>query len=155
MSECQTEGTKEKISGRESSMDMPIVVVDADKDQCEKLCALLRQENYRAVELHSLPNLKKIVQETSCRVVIMDLDSLPVDNRFIKEFRRQNPGLPVMVLSNRSFHPELEQVMSKHICACLRKPPDPEELLYCIKSFCENQRDSSGRQRGEGSEYAQ
>jgi len=135
-------------------MDMPIVVVDADKDQCEKLCALLRQENYRAVELHSLPNLKKIVQETSCRVVIMDLDSLPVDNRFIKEFRRQNPGLPVMVLSSRSFHPELEQVMSKHICACLRKPPDPEELLYCIKSFCENEHDSSGRQRGEGSEIA-
>ncbi|NQT68304.1 MAG: response regulator [Desulfobacteraceae bacterium] len=135
-------------------MDRPIVVVDADKNQCEKLCALLRQENYRAVELHSLLSLKKILQETSCRVVIMDLDSLPVDNRFIKEFRRQNPGLPVMVLSSRSFHPELEQVMSKHICACLRKPPDPEELLYCIKSFCENEHDSSGRQRGEGSEIA-
>jgi len=135
-------------------MDMPIVVVDADKNQCEKLCALLRQENYRAVELHSLLNLKKILQETSCRVVIMDLDSLPVDNRFIKEFRRQNPGLPVMVLSSRSFHPELEQVMSKHICACLRKPLDPEELLYCIRSFCEKEHDSSGRQRGEGSEYA-
>jgi DNA-binding NtrC family response regulator len=148
-------GTKEKISGRESLMDRPIVVVDADKNQCEKLCALLRQENYRAVELHSLPNLKKIVQDTSCRVVILDLDSLPVDNRFIKEFRGQNPGLPVMVLSSRSFHPELEQVMSKHICACLRKPPDPEELLYCIKSFCENEHDSSGRQRGEGCEIAQ
>ena len=146
---------KEKISGRESLMDTPIVVVDADKSQCEKLCALLRQENYRAIELHSLPNLKKILQETSCRVVIMDLDSLPVDNLFIKEFRRQNPGLPVMVLSSRSFHPELEQVMSKHICACLRKPPDPEELLYCIKSFCENEHDPSGRQRGEESiEYA-
>ena len=146
---------KEKISGKECLMDRPIVVADADKNQCEKLCALLRQENHNVVELHSLLNLKKIVQETSCRVVIMDLDSLPVDNRFIKEFRRQNPGLPVMVLSSRSFHPELEQVMSKHICACLRKPPDPEELLYCIKSFCENQHDSSGRQRGEGSEYAQ
>ncbi len=135
-------------------MDTPIVVVDADKNQCEKLCALLRQENYRAIELHSLPNLKKILQETSCRVVIMDLDSLPVDNLFIKEFRRQNPGLPVMVLSSRSFHPELEQVMSKYICACLRKPPDPEELLYCIKSFCENEHDPSGAPKGEGTEYA-
>ena len=125
-------------------MDRPIVVVDADKNQCEKLCALLRQENYRAVELHSLLNLKKIVQETSCRVVILDLDSLPVDHRFIKEFRRQNPGLPVMGLSSRSFHPELEQAMSKDICACLSKPPDPEELLYCIRSFCENEHDSSG-----------
>ncbi len=131
-------------------MDRPIVVVDADKNQCKNLCALLRQENYRAIELYSLPNLKKILQETSCRVVIMDLDSLSVDNRFFKEFRRQNPGLPVMVLSSRSFHPELEQVMSKHICACLRKPPDPEELLYCIKSFCENQHDSSGAPKGGG-----
>jgi len=136
-------------------MDRPIVVVDADKNQCKNLCGLLKQENHNVVELYSLLSLKKIVQDTPCRVVILDLDSVPVDNRFIKEFRRQNPGLPIMVLSSRSFHPELEQVMSKHICACLRKPPDQEELLYCIKSFCENQHDSSGRQRGEGSEYAQ
>ncbi len=131
-------------------MDMPIVVVDADKNQCKNLCALLKQENHNVVELHSLLSLKKIVQDTPCRVVILDLDSVPVDNRFIKEFKRQNPGFPIMVLSSRSFHPELEQVMSKHICACLRKPPDPEELLYCIRSFCENEHDSSGRKRGEG-----
>ena len=135
-------------------MDRPIVVVDADKNQRKNLCTILKQENHNVVELHSLPSLKKIVRDISCRVVILDLDSLPVDNRFIKEFRRQNPGLPVMVLSSRSFHPELEQVMSKHICACLRKPPDPEELLYCIKSFCENEHDLSERQKGEGSEYA-
>jgi DNA-binding NtrC family response regulator len=135
-------------------MDRPIVVVDADKNQCKNLCSLLKQENHNVVELHSLLSLKKIVRDTSCRVVILDLDSLPVDNRFFKEFRRQNPGLPVMVLSSRSFHPELEQVMSKHICACIRKPLDPEELTYCIRSFCENEHGPSGRQRGGDSEYA-
>jgi DNA-binding NtrC family response regulator len=152
--ECQTLGTKEKICGRESLMFRPILVVDADKNQSKNLCALLKQENHNVVELHSLLGLKKIIQDISCRVVILDMDSLPVDDRFIKELRRQNPGLPVMVLSSRSFHPELEQVMSKHICACIRKPPDPEELLYCIRSFCENEHGSSRRQRGEDSEYA-
>lgn len=126
-------------------MDRPIVVVDADKEQCENLCSLLERENYRTVKLHLLLNLERIIQETSCRVVILDLDTLTVNNRFITNLRRQNPGLPIMGLSSSPYHPELGQAMSDHICACLRKPPDLDELIYCIKSFCEN-----GPSPGEG-----
>ncbi len=129
---------KEKSQGRRSPMGRPIiVVVDADKEQCRKLCSLLIQENYETVGLHYLPNLEETVQKTSRGAVILDLDSLVVDNRFIKNFKRRYPDVPIMALSSRSYHPELEQSMSNHICACFKKPPDPDEIIYGIKGFCQ------------------
>ena len=118
-------------------MDRPIAVVDANKEECQELRAVLEGEDYRTIGLDSLVSLETYMQEGACRVVILDLDTLPVNNRFIVDLRKQNPGLPIIVLSSRQFHPELQQAMSTDICACLSKPPDPDELIYCLKSFCE------------------
>jgi len=48
----------------------------------------------------------------------------------------------LIVNKNSPFHPELEEAMSKHIHASLVKPVDDEELLYWLKSICENDSDS-------------
>ena len=125
-----------KHETQEIWMNRPIIVVDGDKAESEELCAVLERESYQTIALHSLVNLENRIQETICRVVILDLDNLPVDNRFITRLRKENPKLPIIALSNRPFHPDLKEAMSSHICACLRKPPDLEELIYCIKSFC-------------------
>jgi DNA-binding NtrC family response regulator len=119
-------------------MERPIIVVDADKGESEELCAALEQDNYRTVALDSLLHIGKKIQETACRVLILDLDNLPVDNRLITNLRRENPGLPIIGLSSSPFHPDLEEAMSSHICACLSRPPDFGELIYCIRSFCNN-----------------
>ncbi len=118
-------------------MDRPIAVVDANKEECQELCAVLEGEDYRTIGLDSLVSLETYMQEGACRVVILDLDTLPVNNRFISDLRKQNPRLPIILLSSRQFHPELQAAMSTDICACLSKPPDPDELIYCLKSFCE------------------
>ncbi len=119
-------------------MDKPIVVVNADHEQCRELCAMLDREHYRTTALYSLVHLESNIQASGCRVVILDLDNLNVDNRFIMKLRRRNPGLLIIGLSSRPFHPELEEAMSTHImCACLSKPVDSEELIYCLKSFGE------------------
>jgi DNA-binding NtrC family response regulator len=119
-------------------MDRPIAVVGADKEECQELCAVLEREDYKTVGLDSLVNLESYMQKGACRVVILDLDTLPVNNRFIVDLRKQNPRLPIIVLSSRQYHPELQQAMSTDICACLSKPPDPDELIYCLRSFCDN-----------------
>lgn len=119
-------------------MDRPIIVVDANKAQCRKLCDILEHEHYRVIALHSILSLERKIQETACLVIILDLDTQPVDNRFIADLRRKNPRLPIIGLSSRPFHPDLKEAMSTHICACLGKPPDPEELIYCVRSFCGN-----------------
>ncbi len=119
-------------------MDRPIVVVDADKAQCQKLCTLLERSNYRTVASHSLSNLERSVEEGPLQVVILDLDTLPVDNRFIMDLRRENPGVRIMGLSSRPFHPELQEAISKHFYACLYKPVDRDELFFWLKSIWEN-----------------
>lgn len=126
------------VRAQEIRMERPIIVVDADKAESQGLCAVLERDNYRTIALHSLGNLEERIQATASRVVILDLDTLPVDNRFITRLRKENPNLPIIGLSSRPFHPDLEEAMSSHICACLRKPPDLGELIYCIKSFCNN-----------------
>lgn len=115
----------------------PIVVVDADEVQCEELCAILEGEDFQTTALHSLAPLDGEIQAGAHRVVILDLDTLPINNRFFRNFKKKYPGICVIGLSSRPFHPELEEAMSKHIHACLGKPVDEEELVFWVKSSCE------------------
>ena len=116
-------------------MDKPIVVVDANEEQCQELCTMLEDWHYPAAPMHSLRDLETYIQARHCRAVILDLDTVPVDNRFLRKLRRIDQSLCIMVLSSRPFHPELEEAMSSHIYACLTKPVDEEELGYWIKSL--------------------
>lgn len=119
-------------------MEEPIVVVNANEAQCLELCVVLEQEHFRTTALHSLRALEGEVMEGSCRVVILDLDSLPVDNRLFRNLKRKNPGVHIIGLSSRPFHPELEEAMSRHISSCISKPVDVEELVYWIRSICQS-----------------
>ena len=119
-------------------MEEPVVVVNANVEQCQELCAVLEQENFRTTALHSLVALEGAVKDGSCRVVILDLDTLPVDNFLFRNLKRKNPGVHIVGLSSRPFHPELEEAMSRHISSCLSKPLDVEELVYWIRSICQS-----------------
>ena len=118
-------------------MQEPVVVVDADEKQRQEMCAVLEREDYRTVALHSLANLGREIREGERRVLILDLDTIPVDNRFFRGLKKENPGVCVIGLSSRPFHPELKEAMSSHIYACLGKPVDEEELVFWVKSLCE------------------
>lgn len=119
-------------------MEEPIVVVNADEAACRELCTGLEKEHFRTTALHSLVALEGAVKEGSCRVVILDLDTLPVDNFLFRNLKRKNPGVHIVGLSSRPFHPELEEAMSRHISSCLSKPLDVEELVYWIRSICQS-----------------
>ena len=121
-------------------MEEPIVVVNADEEACKELCTSLEKEHFRTTALHSLVALEGEVEQGVCRVVILDLDSLPVDNRLFREMKRKNPRIHIVGLSSRSFHPELEEAMSRHISSCLTKPVDMEELLYWLRNVCHEER---------------
>lgn len=121
--------------------DLPkpaVAVVDADEGQCGKLCALLQQLDYRAAPLHSLLDLEAHLKSHPDGIAILDMDTVPADNRFFRELRRKAPGLYVLALSSRSYHPGLEEAMGSHIYACLAKPLNPEEIRYWMKSIGEN-----------------
>ena len=118
-------------------MKQQIVVVDADKKQADHLCSMLEEQEYRAVRSESLTHVDQSITANSSRVVIVDLDTLPVDNHKLRYLKRTHPSLRVIAVSASRFHPELEESMSSHIYACMCKPIDPDELAYLLRSiFC-------------------
>jgi DNA-binding NtrC family response regulator len=130
-------------------MQMSVVVVNSNVEECRELCALLSGREYPAVSLSSLAELKECVRKgfesASLRVIIVDLDNLSVDNRLFRDLSKDYPNSCVIGLSSRTFHPELQEALSRDISACLLKPIDMDELVYWLRSVCDresNSRDS-------------
>lgn len=115
-----------------------VAVVDADEQQCGKLCALLQDLDYHATPLYALSDLEFFLTNHPDGIVILDMDTVAVDNRFFRELKRQAPGFYLLVLSSRSYHPGLGEAMGSHICACLAKPLDQEEFRYWIRCIAGN-----------------
>jgi DNA-binding NtrC family response regulator len=122
-------------------MEKEIVVLDADEKQCKKLCELLEERHYQAIPMHSLLDLESYIQGGACLAVILDIDTLSVDNRMIRELTITYPGVYFLCLSEERFHPELKEAIGSHFYACLNKPVDPDELLYLLRGIYE---DNSG-----------
>ena len=120
-------------------MQEPIVVVDSDVERCLGLCTLLGQEHYRTTPLHSLQDLEENILKGGFRVVILDIDGFFVDNLFFRSLKRINPSFVLIALSSRPFHPELKESLCDHIYACIRKPYDPMELYYWLKTIFINE----------------
>jgi CheY-like chemotaxis protein len=120
----------------EYGMRKTIVVVNANPDECREWCRLLEHNRYLVAPLESLSKLPIRLSETRSDALILDLDSLPVDNRLIRTLSRENPDVCIIAVSSRNFHPELEEAMRAYISACLSKPVNEDELLYWLKSLC-------------------
>jgi DNA-binding response OmpR family regulator len=118
-------------------MQSPIVMVSGDKRESLDLCTLLERYGYKVIRLPALAVSDTQVRESDCKVLLLDLDHLSVDNRYIRELSKQHPGLSIIALSSRTFHPELEEALSSHISACLVKPVDMDELLFWLRSLGE------------------
>ncbi len=123
-------------------MREPVVVVDSDENQCLQLCELLEAEHYKTTALNSLGSLEGALIKNGCQIILFDLDNLPVDNRLFRDIKKMNPAVRIIGISSRPFHPELQEAMSKHIYVNLSKPVDGDELVYWLKSICENDADS-------------
>ena len=120
-----------------------ILLLDADEKECGELCALLNDHQFSALPIHSLPEMVTFIQNTECLVVIMDLDSVPIDNRSIRELTLKYPETYFLCLSSDRFHPHLKEALCYHIYACINKPVDPDELIYWVRSIQKNESDAN------------
>ena len=115
-----------------------IAIIDADVVQREKLCKALRQKTYYPITTNDVEGLQAAIVQHNCLAVIIDIDTVDVDNRTIRELTIQYPGAYFFCLSSKRFHPELKDAICYHIYACLKKPLDPDELFYLLRSIDEN-----------------
>ncbi len=90
---------------------------------------------YRIIECGSSSKLTDLINENAARVLILDLDSISVDNKFVRKLKTQNPDLSILAFSIKTMHPELRESISSYIHACLSKPLDPEELRFWLRSI--------------------
>jgi DNA-binding NtrC family response regulator len=116
-------------------MKKKILVMNADEKECGELCDLLNEQQYLATPTYSLPEMITFIQDIECMAVIIDLDTVPIDNRTIRELTIKYPEVYFLCLSRDRFHPHLKEALCYHIYACINKPVDPDELFFWLKSI--------------------
>ena len=119
-----------------------ILVVNTDKKQCRELGELIEKEGYSVSALHSLQNLETYLEENKFQAVIIDIDTVPIDNRTVRKLTIKFPEVYFFCLSVQPFHPELKDAICYHIYACLNKPVDEDELFYFLRSIYENENET-------------
>ena len=124
-------------------MQKCILIVNADDKQCRAFGELIEKEGYSVSALHSLQNLKTTLEENNFQAVIIDIDTVPIDNRTVRKLTIKFPEVYFFCLSVQPFHPELKDAICYHIYACLNKPVDEDELFYFLRSIYENETDGN------------
>ncbi len=115
-------------------MKEPTIIVVADADYSKEVRMAL-PSGFRIVQCESCSSLLDLISDNVAHLVIVDLDSVPVDNRLLKKMKTENAGLSILAVSSKKFHPELRESISSYIYACLSKPLDPEELRFWLRSI--------------------
>jgi len=121
-----------------------ILVLDPDERQSQNLRDLLTDHDYTTISMNSLANMDQYIAENDCRALILNLDNVAVTNKVFRELKRKKPLLNIIALSQRQFHPELEEALREYISVCLAKPVDSDELVYWLKTIFENDQKAQG-----------
>lgn len=101
------------------------------RDLEEKLKAI----NFIAGQVKSFPAIRKNLQKSKYLALIIDIDTITIDNITIRQLTLDFPGVPLFCISLDKFHPELEDAICYHIYACINKPVDFEELQFWLQSI--------------------
>lgn len=115
-------------------MGKSVAILDADEKQCSELCLQLKERQFLAAPIHSLPDLKRHLQSSACKTVIIDIDTVHIDNYSVKTLTAENPGVCFFCMSKDRFHPDLKDIIGGYIYACINKPVDLEELFYWLEA---------------------
>ena len=119
-----------------------VVVLNADKAECSELCHILEKAGYSTTPGYRLDALDGLLSSDKYLAVILDIDSIPVDNRTIRELTLKYNDVCFFCTSWERFHPELKDAICYHIFACLNKPIDPDELFYWLKCVKDGESDT-------------
>ncbi len=119
-------------------MQKAVVVLDADATNCQVLCSLVEEIDCRAYAQNSLSGMEALLRKNKCMVVLIDIDSVPVNDRTIREITLKHPDVHFLCISVERFHPELKEALGSHIYACINKPIDPGEVHYWLRSIFAN-----------------
>ncbi len=113
----------------------PVTVLSSNRKTIKELCDLLKKNGYKTYKVFSIVELKQTLEHFESLTVVIDIDAIPITNSFIKELTKSFPEIKILCLSESKFHPDLQDIISQYIFACLSKPIDSEELFYWLESI--------------------
>lgn len=120
-------------------MKKKVVVLDPDASHRHMLCTIVKLEGYLVFARQTLKKMEACIRAEDCTVALIDIDTVAIDNRTIRELTIKYPEVYFLCLSSGRFHPELREALGYHIYACIKKPADPGEIRFWLKSiFCDN-----------------
>lgn len=120
-------------------MNPNVLVVNAVKKEVKEICDILQPAGYTPCIIDNLEGVEEAVTAGNCMAVLLDLDSLDVSNRTVRQMTLKFPQVCFLGTSWKPFHPELQDAICYHIYACVQKPIDPDELLYWLKCIQQDQ----------------
>lgn len=100
---------------------------------------LLREMGYARQTAPSAEACLPMLEQEARTLLLIDLDAFELQERFFERLREKNRSCAVIVLSSRSYHPELSRAMRNTIFATLRKPWKEEELRICLQALGERE----------------
>jgi DNA-binding NtrC family response regulator len=112
-----------------------IIVLDGDQTTGNELRSMLAGQPYSVTLVKTLTECEDYIEQHACFALILDLDTVSIDNRSIGRLKKKHPGISIIAKSDRTFHPELEESLRNFIFACLTKPLDSDELNFWLKSL--------------------
>ena len=116
-------------------VEKEIVVLDSQPDTGNDVGKIMADQPFRVTYVHALLECETHVRHSRCCALILDLDTVDIDNRSIVQFKRSHPEINIIAKSSRKYHPELEESLRSYIFACLIKPLDPAELHFWLRSL--------------------
>jgi len=116
-----------------------VLLIGENAGDLKMMRLLLERLSYSPVIFSSLDAAAEMCSKKPCRVALLDFDSMVLNNRIIKNFKRRFPQISLIISSAKKFHPELKEAITDHIYACVAKPVDPDELEYWLASIHRNE----------------
>ena len=130
-------------------MEKEIIFVAEDQHQADKLCQILQTHHFELQHLQSLQMIGSM-SESEPVAILIDLDSITISNIDIRNLKRAHPDIPLLSISHKPFHPELQESMRLHIFACVSKPVDPDELIFLFNTALEKGASSFNTEKKKG-----
>ncbi|MCF6246970.1 MAG: hypothetical protein L3J69_06365 [Desulfobacula sp.] len=114
---------------------MEIGILDSNTKNCNALCSLVKNLEYNAIPIHTLEKLLQYLKKNSRKAIILNIDTIGINNKVIKEISRKYQQATFLCMSETRFHPDFKEAIRNHIFACLNTPIDADELKYFLKSI--------------------
>ena len=118
---------------------MPILIVDDEKEICERIAKLLSYEGIETRMAQNGLSAQRLLGEEIFEAVITDLSMPGMDGlQLVKWIQEEGPDVPVIMMSAYGKIPDVVEAMKRGVQDYIVKPFKPDELLLRLQRILSN-----------------